>query len=288
MVGDKELYEWLAPLRTTAVVDVGASDIGQKPSYQPLVDRGIASVIGFEPQADLFAELATRASAAESYLPYALGDGETHTLHVCAHAPMSSFLKPDARQLKQFVPMTDWGKVVAEVPMPTRRLDDIGEIAAIDFLKMDVQGFELTILRHGRGKLAQAVAVQVEVPFVLTYEQQPNFGEIDLELRAQGFVAHMFAEMLTRMLAPLLPPEGTWQGLNQLHEGDLIYVRDFARADLLADEQLKHLALLAHYCFRSFDLAYRALLVLSERKAVAASVLRRYEELLQTAGAPDK
>ncbi|MEZ0349479.1 hypothetical protein [Mycobacterium sp. pR1184] len=38
----------------------------------------------------------------------------------------------------------------------------------------------------------------------------------------------------------------------------------------MSDEQLKHLALIAHCCYRSFDLALRCVLLLERRKAVEA------------------
>jgi FkbM family methyltransferase len=273
--GKAALFDLLKPERPTAVVDVGASEVGAT-SYQPLIDLGIATLVGFEPQESFFARLAARNRPAETYFPFALGDGKTHTLRLCAHTPMSSFLKPDPRQLHQFLPMSQWGQVVEEREIATRRLDDIDEIRAVDFLKLDVQGFELTVLQHGRQKLADAVAIQAEVPFVTTYENQPTLGDIDLELRSQGFVPHMFVDLMTRMLAPMMPPVGTWRGINQLHEGDLVYIRDFALADRFSDEQLKHTALLAHYCFRSYDLAYRSLHLLVDRKSVPAAALQDY------------
>jgi hypothetical protein len=51
MPDDREFYDLLKPLRLTAIVDVGASDIGETPPYQPLIDRKIATLVGFEPQA---------------------------------------------------------------------------------------------------------------------------------------------------------------------------------------------------------------------------------------------
>jgi len=281
------LREMIAPMRLTAVVDIGAAELGS-PSYQPLVDLEIATVIGFEPQPSLFAKLSERKRDLETYFPFAVGDGRTHVLHVCSHALMSSFLKPDPRQLHQFIPMSQWGHVVSKHEMPTRRLDDIAEITAIDFLKVDVQGFELAVLQNGRKKLADAVAIQVEVPFITTYENQPTLGDIDLELRSQGFVPHMFFDIVVRMLAPMLPPEGTWRGLNQLHEGDLIYVKDFSRAEALSDEQLKHVVLLAHFCFRSYDLAYRALHMLVERKVISSGILQEYFAMLRPSPSPPR
>lgn len=256
-MADDKLFELLAPTRRTAVVNIGASDIGDAEIYQPLLDRDIGSLIGFEPLPEQFEILKAKQAKNCTVLPYAIGDGGLHTLHVCAFWPMSSLLRPDSRQLQQFIPFSDYGRVTSEIPVQTYRLDDVDEIRAMDFLKIDVQGFELTVFQNGRNKLAEAVALQVELPFVKTYENQPAFGEIDIELQSLGFVPHFAVTAFVRMIAPMLPIAQGHGGLRQIHEIDLLYVRNFARLELMSDEQLKHLALLAHHCFGSFDLAYR-------------------------------
>ena len=77
----------------------------------------------------------------------------------------------------------------------TQRLDDLAEVDDIDFLKIDIQGGELAVLVHGREKLKNAVVIQTELQFVNLYEGQPSFGEVDQELRAQGFIPHAFAAL---------------------------------------------------------------------------------------------
>jgi hypothetical protein len=37
------------------------------------------------------------------------------------------------------------------------------------------------------------VAIQAEISFVVLYKNQPSLGDVDLELRSQGFVPHCFA-----------------------------------------------------------------------------------------------
>src|SRR3954451_13935580 len=67
---------------------------------------------------------------------------------------------------------------------------------------MDVQGSELEVLRGGTVKLSQAVVVQTEISFVPLYKEQPVFGDIDLELRSQGFIPHCFAAVKYWPIAP--------------------------------------------------------------------------------------
>jgi FkbM family methyltransferase len=278
------LYQLLQPERRTAIVDLGANPIEGAPPYRTLVDRGLATVIGFDPQPAVLDELLQSGRSLETYLPYAVGDGTTQTLHICAASGMTSFLKPDPRTLRLFPLFPEFGKVERTQEFPTRTLDSIDEIGRIDFMHIDVQGSELPVFQHGRRKLASAVAIQTEVSFVPLYENQPPFGEVDAELRSQGFIPHAFANINRQIIAPMMVNNNPRQGLNQLLEADAVYVRDFRDKSNLSDEQLRHLALLMHHCYRSFDLALYCLLALEERGCVPGGVNARYLEILRTTG----
>lgn len=264
----------------TAVVDIGANPIGADPPYKRMLERGLCAVTGFEPQPEALAELERRKGPLESYFPYVVGDGHAHTLHVCAAPGMTSLLKPDAHMLSLFQPFAELGQVVSTERVETRRLDDIAEIERIDFLKIDVQGAELSVFRNGRTKLAQAVVVQTEVSFIPLYEKQPLFVDIDREMRDQGFIPHTFAAVKRWAIAPMIVGGDPRRALNQLLEADVVYVRDFAHPDALGEEQLKHLALVAHHCYGSYDLALRCIFVLEKRGQLAHGSRQRYLDSL--------
>lgn len=272
------LHELVSPARPIEVVDVGANPIGAEPPYGALLRAGLGRVTGFEPQDAALRELERHKGPGETYLPYAVGDGAPGTLRVCHADGMSSLLEPDAKALALFAGFAAWGKVTARVPVQTRRLDDIAEIRALDYLKIDVQGSELAVFRGGRAKLARAVAIQTEVSFITLYEKQPGFGEVDVELRAQGFVPHTTAAVKLWPIAPYAAAGDAQRPLNQLLEADVVYVRDFARVERLDDEQLKHLALIAHHCYQSYDLALRCLAELERRGAVPKGAQQRYRQ----------
>jgi FkbM family methyltransferase len=276
------LFELLKPKRLTAVVDIGANPVDGAPPYAPMLAAGLCTVVGFEPQEDALAALNLTKSSQETYLPYIVGDGKPQTLHICAASGMTSLLKPDPRMLSLFHLFPDFGRVEATFELETRPLDAIVEIEHLDFLKIDVQGGEMAVFRSGQQKLSEAVVVQTEVSFVPLYEGQPSFGEVDLELRAQGFIPHAFTDIKRWMLAPLLMNDNPRQGLNQLLEADMVYVRDFSRPEQINDEQLKHLALISHHCYHSYDLTLRCLLLLEQRGAVEGSVQERYLQSFQS------
>lgn len=268
--GASHLWDILQPARRTRVVDIGANPIDGDPPYKPMLQAGLCTVTGFEPQREALAELQRRKGPLETYLPHAVGDGGTHTLNICRASGMTSLFAPDAATLELFAALKPLGEVLRREPVATRQLDAIDEIAGIDFLKIDIQGGELAVFRHGRAKLTQAVAIQTEVSFVTLYEGQPALGDIDVELRAQGFIPHCFAAVKQWPIAPLVVGGDERRPLNQLLEADLVYVRDFSRPDRLDDEQLKQLALIAHHCYGSYDLAVRCLYLLERRGRLAA------------------
>ncbi len=262
------------------MVDVGANRIDGEPPYARMLSAGLCRVTGFEPQEQALLELVQKKGPNERYLPYAVGDGETHELKICAASGMTSLFEPDPATLALFEVLRPLAEVTHRMPLHTRRLDEISEIEHLDLLKIDIQGGELAVFKGGVGKLSQAVAIHTEVSFVTLYKDQPSFGEVDLELRRQGFIPHCFAAVKNWVISPCVVGGNPRQPLNQLLEADIVYVRDFTRPERMSDEQLKHLALIVHHCHGSFDLAMRCVVVLEQRKALQPGALNRYVQLL--------
>jgi len=270
------LAQILAPARRTAIVDVGANPIDGEPPYKAMLAAGLCEVIGFEPQAQALARLEQKKGPFEHYLPYALADGTQRTLHVCELEGMTSLLVPDPARLALFNLFPIWGTVKERIPVTTHKLDDIAEITAMDFLKMDVQGAECEVLAHGRAKLKDTVMVQTEVSFVPLYRGQPSFGDMDLALRELGFLPHGVTGTKIWPLSPMVVGNEPNRGIRQLLETDMVYVRDFSKAENMSAEQWKHLALVAHHCYGSYDLALKAIVTLMELGAVPADANTRY------------
>lgn len=273
--------ELLAPQRLTEVVDVGANPVDGKPPYASMLAAGLCRVTGFEPQAAALRELQAAQGPNERYLPHAVGDGGAHTLHVCRASGLTSLFEPDAEKLALFEFLQPRAEVVERLPLQTRRLDDVAEIERLDFLKIDIQGGELAVFRAGRAKLSQATVVQTEVSFVPLYRGQPSVGDIDLELRGQGFMVHTFDAVKAWPIAPFEVDPG--KAIGQLLEADVVYVRDLSRPDAIESEQLKHLALVVHHCYRSFDLAMRCVMLLEQRGVLATGAQQRYRNIASAA-----
>lgn len=254
--------------RDIIIADIGAAFLGETPPYQPLLESGIGRLFAFEPDARQMESLQARLGAKATVIAQAIGDGREHTLHVCNYG-WSSLLEPDPAALGFFNSFPQLGRVEATARLQTRRLDDIGELPPVDFLKMDVQGAELMVLQNGRQKLAQCVAAQLETSFVPLYRDQPCFGAVDLEMRAQGFIPHCFVNVKRWSIAPAIAGNDPRIAMNQLLESDIVYIRDLTHADGFSDLQLKKLAAIAQM-YRSPDLAARCLTELERRGAVTS------------------
>lgn len=269
------LWAMWAAARPLHVVDVGANPVEGDAPYKELLARGYARVTGFEPQAAALAKLDAVKTERETYLPDALGAGGRVTLHLYRGSGFTSVF-PMRESAVSLLGLRKATGLVGREEIATRRMDDIGELAPADFLKIDVQGSELAIIANGSEKLAQAVAVQTEVRFLPLYDGEPSFGELDAELRRQGFMFHDFS-FLKRM-ATRSPNQAALRRrvYRQVVDGDAFYVRDLTRPDLIDDDQLFRLALLAEGVMQSRGLAVFCLDTLAARGAIGRDAAEDY------------
>lgn len=261
------------------VADVGASCIAEIPVYRRLIDRGVARLTAFEGDTRQIAQIKSTYGDKTKVFPCFLGDGEEHTLHLAAaNSGMSSLLRPEQRALRFFNGFSRFGEVIGKSRVLTSRLDDVQGLPEIDFIKMDIQGSELDVLRNGTNSLRGCVAAQLEVSFIPLYENQPTFGVVDLWMRSQGFSPHRFLEVKRWSIAPTIRDENFRIPFNQLLEADIIYVRHLLEPEKLTSDQLRKAAILSHFCFASPDLSVYFILELERRKEAPQGTHARFIE----------
>ena len=280
-VRDLNLAGIIQPLVPVDVVDVGANPIDGVPPYKNLLERGHMRLVGFEPQSDAFERLNAAKGPHETYLPNAVGDGRPQCFRVCRAPGMSSTLVPNIPLLRRFHGFEQWAEVVEERKIETVRLDEVAEISDLDFLKIDVQGGEMAVFEGGRERLAGAVAVQTEVSFLPLYLDEPMFSEVDQMLRGLGYMPHCFAAVNTRAVKPLVVKGSIYNGLNQLFQADMVYIKNFDEIEGLPSKKLKSLAMVLHYCYGSVDVAQFVLLV--HDRQFGTEYWHRYMDLLGAA-----
>lgn len=178
-------------------------DVGAKGSIETINGiENICEVHAFEPHPDEYALLKKK------YLshPYkslhlncfGLADkpGKSEFM-ISNNTSMSSLLQPDLINYKKhfgnYNAYQNWASCISTSKKTEITLDTIDHYFegkhAIDYLKLDTQGSELSILRGAEKMLKQGriKVIKVEVSTVATYKDQPLFSDIDIYLRGFNY-----------------------------------------------------------------------------------------------------
>ena len=261
------------------VADIGAAAIAEDPIYKNLVSTGFGHLYAFDGDIRQIEKVEESFGSNSSVFNYFLGDGYEHIAYICSEASgMTSILKPKKEALKFFNGFSQFGEVIRKEKVKTYKLNDVHEIDKIHFLKMDIQGAELSVLMHGKDKLSDCVAIQLEVSYICLYEDQPTFGDIDVWLRKFGFVPHCFLDIKRWSITPIVNNNNFRKPFNQLLESDVIYIRDPLKLNSCSVEQVKSLGFLADNLFNSPDLAVYCLLDLIKREVFSSEIISVYRD----------
>ena len=169
------------------VVDVGANE-GQ---YGRSIRRaGFAGpIVSFEPQSSAFAELQRRTSRDRQWTAHRCALGSTEgeiTLNIAGNSESSSVLP----MLETHTANSPTSAYVATEQVRLRRLDDVLLETGCHgpfHLKLDVQGFELSVLEGAPDTFAAAVSLEIEMSFVPLYGGQSTFDGLLDRVRSAGF-----------------------------------------------------------------------------------------------------
>lgn len=251
---------------TIQVVDIGAMSLGEgQDAYSPLVRLAVAEVVGFEPVRAECEKLNAMGKPGHRFLPHVVGDGTRRTFHETNMPMTSSLYPPHTALLEKFQNLENLTRVVRTEEVETRRLDDIAEVGDCDFLKIDVQGAELDVLRGAPRLLEKIVVIHTEVEFVPMYVGQPLFADVDGHLRGAGFAFHKLDGAAGRPFKPLQKGKNPNVPFGQMLWGDAVYARDFMALDRLTPDKLLAMAVILHEVYGSVDLVHLALLAYDEQ-----------------------
>lgn len=254
------------PIPPVRILDVGASMVEGPDHYAPLVARGLAEVVGFEPDVAQHATLEASGRPHYRYLPYALGDGGEAVFHIANFPGCSSILPPNKAVIDRFSaigasPPDGNFAIVRTEPVQTRRLDDLAaETGAPDYIKLDIQGAEVTVLTNGVEALRSTLVVESEVLFVALYEGQGDFADLTALLRDQGFQLYELRDVRRCSVAPFLAEMKPFPSRGQWMWADAVYVRAWHDLSGWSDAELLKAAAILHEVYEAYDLVHHFLL----------------------------
>ncbi len=189
-MGVAPAIEHISVLRNLAIdaaIDAGANR-GQFTLALRLAQPGVP-VVAFEPiptEAAVFREVHGGLPQVR-LIETALGENMgTATLHLSKSADSSSLLPIGKKQTELFANTMEVGTIT----VPVHRLDDYLDCWAgrtRQLLKLDVQGYELKVLRGAEVTLKSCVWVYSECSEVALYDGQALRSEVEAFLTGQGF-----------------------------------------------------------------------------------------------------
>ena len=127
------------------VIDIGARAVPEGFHYQKLLDSNACVVTAVEPDSTTNKWMAVE--TVNEIHNIALGSGGLHNMHVCTLPSCSSLLAPNMECLRFYSGMEFFYKVEGRVSVQTFQYDDFFSEASFDYMDIDVQGYELEILK---------------------------------------------------------------------------------------------------------------------------------------------
>ena len=165
--------------RPLSLIDVGSS------KGMPQRWKSVSNMIfayGFEPDStarNLLPQNADFEGGGNTDSPFALSNRiENLNLNILKKASHSSALQPNMDLINRYSKRHPEGwELDYEISVSARDLDSL-EFVAKDFMKIDVQGYELKVLQGAKESLSEILGLEVEVEFLEMYKGGCSFGEI--------------------------------------------------------------------------------------------------------------
>lgn len=184
----KGRYGWLQNHGINTVFDIGANT-GQ---FATLVNKIIptASIYSFEPLKDCYNELQKLQYRIRNIQCFNFGLGEKNESAIINRSQFSpsSSLLPMGDLHKSAFPHT---AITVPEQIVIKTLDSISDQISWNkkvLMKIDVQGFEMNVLRGAAVTLSKIDVIIVETSFKQLYKDQPLFSEVYKFLTNKGFV----------------------------------------------------------------------------------------------------
>ena len=96
-------------------------------------------------------------------------------------------------------------------------------------------------------------------------------------------VPHCFIGGVSRnIIGPMVINNNLFKSLNQIVQADIVYVKDFRNLYELKIDEIKKICLIAHTCYKSWDLAYKCIKVLIDKEYISFKAIKEYHKIIRS------
>ena len=264
------------------IVDVGASG-GIHPRWRNLTS--CLKCILFEPDLKEYEKLLNKNND-QIIINAALSDKvENIEFNICNKQEVSSVYIPNYDLINKFPDTKDAPRsrynLVNKIEMKTDTLSNqlkLNNISEVDFIKIDVQGYGLSVLKGSIENLSNTIGLEVEVEFLEIYKNQPLFNEVDIFIQKHNFQLYD----IKRYFWKRNDYEGTGTQKGQLVMGDALYLKNPEQIMKIPDINTNKIirSICIYLCYGYIDLAQTLLKYSFEQKLINNQINEKTKSLI--------
>ena len=261
------------------------AEIGAHP-HDSEVDEPFHILLDFFPNSKIYAfdvdkneceKLNKAAKTGLKFYPFALGKkNEIRKFYITNKPECSSLYRPNEKLLKLYNNFN--GAFLKDIiDIQTITLDEFCEkekIKYLDFIKIDVQGAELDVLRGAKKSLENILSIVTEVEFIDHYVNQPLYGDVCSYLGDNDLMFQKFLGVGGRTLYPIILKNNINFATQHIWS-DAIFIKNVLKISELENSHLLKLSIFA-YIYGSLDLTFFCLNIYDQKNK--SNVLELFKE----------
>ncbi|MGO4998497.1 TDP-N-acetylfucosamine:lipid II N-acetylfucosaminyltransferase [Oceanisphaera sp. W20_SRM_FM3] len=227
-------------------LDHGAS-LASRPYFRDFLKKGGVNYICLDPGGVIRNAQQLQHTELFHHFPLmVLGDGSNIELRLAVEAELSSTLPlaPDSDSSTQ-------PALVSTTAVTSNRIDDIKGIDSIDWLILDLQHNNRSILEHGQKKLANALLIEVFVSFLPEHVEHISLTAIQTVLAEAG-----------------LEPLAINKTQDDANVGQAIFIPNQKKLEQLNSNQLMKLAFLLDTVYNEKEVAHKLISKVDKKQAL--------------------
>ncbi len=195
---------------------------------------------------------------------HTLGDGSRLPLYMCLDNDYSSDLKP-LHIIELDTINASPQKVIAEINVPSTKLDEIDGLTSLEWLVMDNKFNLVSVFKYGHRILSDSLVIDIRLSLNEVYKNQMSFSEISAELKKIGFYFHSFLN--AQFAKAVETGSDTVLPSSRLISNHGIWLPEMERVMAMSVEQREKLAFILHMVYGMQDMAYSTLKLISQERA---------------------